>query len=100
MPTLRDSKQLSALRRLAQNSSTKLVGKGGEIVAIPLSVRTLLAEIARNMEAGRVVSVVAESGDLTTQRAANLLGVSRPFFVRLLEDGKLAFHMVGSHRRV
>lgn len=100
MPTLRDSKQLSALRRLAQNSSTKLVGKGGEVVAIPLSVRTLLAEIARNMEAGRVVSVVAESGDLTTQRAANLLGVSRPFFVRLLEDGKLAFHMVGSHRRV
>lgn len=100
MPTLRDSKQLGALRRLAQKSSTKLVGKSGEVVSIPSSVRTLLAEIARNMEAGRVVSVLVESRDLTTQSAANLLGVSRPFVVSLLEDGKLPFHMVGSHRRV
>ena len=69
-------------------------------MAIPASVRTLLVEIARNMEAGKAVSVVAEHHELTTQRAANILGVSRPFLVRILEDGKLAFHMVGSHRRV
>ena len=67
---------------------------------IPLAVRTLLAEIARNMEAGKAVSVVAENHELTTQRAANILGVSRPFLVRTLESGKLAFHMAGSHRRV
>lgn len=95
-----DANHFRALRRLAQNSSAKLVGKGGESVAIPPTVRTLLAEIARNMEAGKAVSVVAEHHELTTQRAANILGVSRPFLVRMLEDGKLAFHMVGSHRRV
>ena len=95
-----DVNQFRVLRRLVQNSSAKLVGKGGESVAIPASVRTLLAEIARNMEAGKAVSVVAEHHELTTQRAANILGVSRPFLVRMLEDGKLAFHMVGSHRRV
>ena len=95
-----DANHFRALRRLAQNSSTKLVGKSGESVAIPATVRTLLAEIARNMEAGKAVSVVAEHQELTTQRAANILGVSRPFLVRMLEDGKLAFHMVGSHRRV
>lgn len=67
---------------------------------IPAAVRTLLAEIARNMEAGKAVSVVAENHELTTQRAANLLGVSRPFLVRLLEEGKVPFHMAGSHRRV
>jgi excisionase family DNA binding protein len=83
-----------------QNSSAKLVSKDGESVAIPASVRALLVEIARNMEAGRTVSVVAENHELTTQRAANILGVSRPFLVRLLEEGKLAFHMVGTHRRV
>ncbi|WP_321477070.1 helix-turn-helix domain-containing protein [uncultured Paludibaculum sp.] len=95
-----DANQFRALRRLVQSSSAKLVGKGGESVAIPASVRTLLVEIARNMEAGKAVSVVAEQHELTTQRAANILGVSRPFLVRMLEEGKLAFHMVGSHRRV
>lgn len=98
-PTV-DANQFRALRRLALTSSAKIVGKGGESVAIPPAVRTLLAEIARNMEAGKAVSVVAEHHELTTQRAANILGVSRPFLVRLLEDGKLAFHMAGSHRRV
>lgn len=49
------------------------------------------------MQAGDAVSIVPEHQDLTTQRAANMLGVSRPFMVRLLEEDK---HMAGSHRRV
>ncbi len=95
-----DSDQLRTLRRLAQRGPAKLVGKSGESVEIPATVRTLLAEIARNMEAGKSVSVVAGNHELTTQRAANMLGVSRPFLVRLLEENKLPFHMTGSHRRV
>lgn len=95
-----DSGQLRTLRRLVQRGSAKLVAKNGESVEIPAAVRTLLAEIARNMEAGKAVSVVAENHELTTQRAANILGVSRPFLVRLLEEGKLPFHLTGSHRRV
>ena len=95
-----DPIQLRALRRLAQSGPARLVGKGGEFVEIPPNVRTLLAEIARNMEAGKAVSVVAEQHELTTQRAANILGVSRPFLVGLLEASKIPFHMVGSHRRL
>jgi excisionase family DNA binding protein len=60
----------------------------------------LLDEILKNMQAGKAVSIVPEHQELTTQRAANVLGVSRPFLVRLLEEDKLPFHMVGSHRRV
>ena len=52
------------------------------------------------MQAGKAVSIVPEHQQMTSQRAANLLGVSRPFMVRLLEEGELPFHMVGSHRRV
>ena len=95
-----DPGQLRTLRRLVQRGSAKLVAKSGESVEIPATVRSLLAEIARNMEAGKAVSVVAENHELTTQRAANILGVSRPFLVRLLEETKVPFHMVGSHRRV
>jgi excisionase family DNA binding protein len=92
--------QLRDLRRLVQSGSTRLVGRAGESVDIPPVVNDLLAEIARNLEAGKTVSVIAGHQELTTQRAANVLGVSRPFLVRLLEEHQLPFHMVGSHRRV
>jgi excisionase family DNA binding protein len=52
------------------------------------------------MERGNAVSVVAIGQELSTQQAAEIIGVSRPFFVKLLESGKLPFHMAGSHRRV
>ncbi|MBI4910280.1 MAG: excisionase family DNA-binding protein [Acidobacteria bacterium] len=92
--------QLRTLRRLALSGSAMLVGKGGESVTIPASVRALLAEIALSMEAGQSVSLVADHNELNTQQAANALGVSRPFLVRMLKEGKLPFHMAGSHRRV
>ena len=51
--------------------------------------------------AGRQSRVqVPEHQDLTTQRAANIVVISRPFMVQLLEEDNLPFHMVGSHRRV
>jgi len=67
---------------------------------LPPPVAGLLDEILKNMQAGNAVSIVPEHQELTTQRAANMLGVSRPFMVRLLEEDKLRFHMAGSHRRV
>ena len=90
--------QLRTLRRLAQQGSAKLVGESGEPVEIPATVRTLLAEIARNMEAGKAVSVVAENHELTTRRAANVLGVSRPFLVRLLEESKRSVSTTLRHK--
>jgi excisionase family DNA binding protein len=96
----KESAQIRALRQLVQEGSIKLVGAKGRRAALPGAVVGLLDEILKNMQAGKTVSIVPEHQQLTTQRAANLLGVSRPFLVRLLEEGKLPFHMVGSHRRV
>ncbi len=92
--------QIRALRRLVQEGEVKLLAPDGRAVNLPSAVRGLLDEILKNMLAGKAVSIVPEHQQLTTQRAANLLGVSRPFMVRLLEQGELPFHMVGSHRRV
>jgi excisionase family DNA binding protein len=96
----KESAQIRALRQLVQQGSIKLVGARGRKAELPSAVVGLLDEILKHLQAGRAVYIVPEPLQLTTQRAANLLGVSRPFMVRLLEEGKLPFHMVGSHRRV
>lgn len=92
--------QIRDLRRIVQHGDAKLVGPDGRQVAIPEPVHDLLLVILKNLQAGKAISIVPEHQQLTTQRAANILGVSRPFLVRLLENGDIPFHMVGSHRRI
>ena len=92
--------QIAEIRRLVQEGRTRLVGPDGRQIKLPDTVQELLLKILKNLQGGKAVSIVAEHQDLTTQRAANILGVSRPFLVRLLEDGEIPFHMVGSHRRI
>jgi len=95
-----EEEQMAEIRRLVETGVARLVGPDGRHVELPHSVQELLLKILKNLQAGRAVSVLAEHQEVTTQRAANLLGVSRPFLVRLLEEGHIPFHMVGSHRRI
>jgi excisionase family DNA binding protein len=88
------------LRRLVQEGGAKLVAPDGRQIEIPEPVHELLLVILKNLQAGRAISIVPEHHQLTTQRAGDILGVSRPFLVRLLENGDIPFHMVGSHRRI
>jgi excisionase family DNA binding protein len=69
-------------------------------VELPTSALRLLGDILAELADGNAVKVVPVHAELTTQAAADMLNVSRPHLVKLLEAGELAFHKTGKHRRV
>lgn len=84
---------------LGRHQRLRLVGDGGEVV-LPASVVAVLERSAPELAAGHAVAVTSVDALLTTQEAAELLGVSRPFLVRLLDDGTIPSSKAGTHRRV
>lgn len=84
-----------------EGAGLALVASGGERVALPASAARALRRAVEELARGRSVSVVETPRELTTQQAAELLHVSRPFLVeQLLEKGEIPFVMVGTHRRI
>ncbi|MFD9878720.1 helix-turn-helix domain-containing protein [[Kitasatospora] papulosa] len=67
---------------------------------LPREAVELLATVLSHMAAGRAVSIVPENAELTTQQAADMLNVSRPFLIGLLEAGEIDYRKVGTHRRI
>jgi excisionase family DNA binding protein len=80
--------------------SAKLVGPSKDGVPIPAALRRVLVAAARQLAKGNGVSVLPVMAEVSTQKAADLLNVSRPFVVGLLDQGEIPFHKVGTHRRV
>lgn len=72
----------------------------GEQVALPPHVYQVLRQVVEAMRQGLAVSVVPRSHVLTSQEAADLLGVSRPTVIKLLNDGSIPFTKAGTHRRI
>jgi excisionase family DNA binding protein len=80
--------------------AARLRGPRGEEMLLPQSLYAVLVQAVKQLMAGRAISIVPVMTALTTQQAADMVNVSRPFLVKLLEDGTIPFHKAGTHRRV
>ena len=76
------------------------IEENSEIFTIPLRALKFLSQILSSMAEGKTISLIPSDSELTTQQAADMLNVSRPHVVKLLETGVIPFKKVGTHRRI
>jgi len=72
----------------------------GEQIELPEEIYRLLVHVTEAMSRGMAVTIAPRSTTLTTSQAAELLGVSRPTLIKFLDEGRISFTKVNSHRRL
>jgi excisionase family DNA binding protein len=69
-------------------------------IQLPAAAVALLMEILEAMADGQGITIIPQTTELTTVEAANMLNVSRPFLIKLLDKGSIPYRKVGKHRRI
>jgi excisionase family DNA binding protein len=92
--------ELSKLLANMPEADRARVQLDGIELILPRDALALLRDILTEMAQGNAVTLVPRHAELTTQEAANLLNVSRPHLVKLLEEGQIPFTRTGTHRRI
>lgn len=104
-----DEKEVSNIKEVVRNLSSVveteqkylLVDQAkGKEMELPRALFMVLLEAAKQLAKGNSVSILHYEHELTTQQAADLLQVSRPYLIKLLENGQIPYSHVGSHRRI
>jgi len=109
-PTVEDTKKAEIVIKYISNFSEKKKIKNLELalnfqgniknLQLPLSIMPFLMDILNEVAHGNSVTIVPFNKEFTTQEAADILNVSRPFIIKILESGQIPFHKVGAHRRI
>lgn len=90
----------TVISQLQEESTEIELEETKDRIVIPTRALQFLGEILKAMSEGKPISIVPVATEVTTQKASEILGCSRPFVVKLLEEGKINFTKVGKHRRI
>ena len=72
----------------------------GQKIEMPSIVSIALMEVIKTLNKGNSITLIPMDKELTTQQAADILNVSRPYFIKLLETGEIPFKKTGTHRKI
>lgn len=90
----------AAIGHITSEQTEIEIEETGEKIKIPSRALQLLGDILKAMSQGKPISIVPIATEVTTQKAAEILGCSRPHLIKLLEEGKIEYTKVGKHRRL
>ena len=92
--------QLKGFLATHSDASVVTLRVDDDALVVPREAAELFARVLAHMAAGAGVTVLPAHAELTTQQAADILNVSRPYLIKLLECGAVDFRLVGRHRRI
>lgn len=99
-PEENEREMYARLAAMLAREPVEMVGADGERLALSPQTQQLVRKIVESLAADHVVIMSSMKKDLTTQQAADLLNVSRPYLIKLLEEGAIPYSKVGTHRRI
>lgn len=90
----------SVIRRIESDETVIEIKETKDKIKIPVRALKLLSVVLKAMSQGKPISIETIATEVTTQKAAEILGCSRPHLVKLLDENKIAYTKVGKHRRI
>lgn len=90
----------SAMEQIKNDYAEIEIEETGAKIVVPIKALKMLGEILKAMSKGNPITIVPQATEVTTQMASEILGCSRPYIVKLLEEGKIDYTKIGKHRRI
>lgn len=90
----------AALKQIHAGDTEIEIEETNDRIKVPYKALKLLGDVLKAMGEGKPISIVPVATEVTTQKAAEILGCSRPHLVKLLESGQIEYVKVGKHRRI